>query len=208
MMMPAMITSNKSRFSRAIIPALLFPAMLLSGCTLFQKPPLQEPYIPLRCQEIPAAEEGQRLCVMLTSNRGDLWFVTGRHEYAANYLVPELSFMPDGYGASSFGNFSISPQGRYLAVVTAEEGHPTLYIAPLQQILLGDHDIKPLPSLSVYPGSIGLEGWLDDDRLIISSDQDLARYRHGDELIAVRNYVMHLPDGRVTPAAPGMRSRM
>lgn len=200
MMMPSMITSNTSRLIRALIPALLFSTILLSGCALFHDQEQQEPYSPLRCKEIPAAEEGQRLCVMLTRNRGDFWFVTGRDEYAANDLVPELAFMPDGYGAASFGDFSISPHGRYLAVVIAEEGHPTLYIVPLQQILLGAPAVRQLPSLPVYPGSIGLEGWLDDDRLIISSDQDLARYRHGDELIAVRNYVMHLPGGRVTAA--------
>lgn len=182
---------------RAILYALMLFLTLLSGCASLHHNEAQAVFNPLQCQPIPGNGDHQRLCVMLTRNRGDLWFVVGDSAYAATDHVAGLSFMGGGNEAASFGDFSISPGGSYLAVTIAEEGHPTLSIAHLQDFLQGKEVSDNLTPIAVYPGTVTIERWLHDNLIVISSDQDLINYRHGDELGEVHEYLLHLPDGAI-----------
>lgn len=183
---------------KAMVCVSMFCAALLSGCVSLYEDGVSTVFNPLQCQTIPASEDNEQLCVMITKNRGDLWFVVGDNAYAPNHYVEGVSFMGDG-GAASFGEFSISPGGSYLAVIIAEEGHPTLLLARLQNWLRGKGEPEGLPAIAVYPGSVSIKEWRGDDQLVISSDQDLVHYQHGGELGQPRDYLLHLPDGTLAP---------
>lgn len=190
--------------------ALIFWAGLLSGCATVDnnieamqpEQPLQhrEPHNPLQCQELPGNEAHERLCLLMTENKGDFWFVVGEDEYSKNRIVEALSYMEEGNGVASFGGFSISPAGSYLAVIIAEEGHPVLLFRQLQNILQDQDEPENLPGIATYPGSIAIKGWQSDDMILISSDQDLVHYQHGGEVGESHDYLLHLPDGKVSPA--------
>ncbi len=164
---------------RAMPVALLLVAMLLGACasrTVSTHPD------PLSCQPIPGHANHERLCVLITANKGDLWFVLGDGKFAQHQLIEELSFTDAGNSPASLYEFSISPGGSYLAVTIAEEGHPTLLFVPLQQVLQEHIESWDLPVIATYPGGINIESWKDDEHIIVSSDQDLIDYRHGGEL--------------------------
>jgi len=152
----------------------------------------------LNCQTIPGNENHEQLCVMITANKGDLWFVLGDGEFAHHQFIEELSFSDGGDSPISVYEFSISPSGSYLAVTVAEEGHPTLLFVPLQQILQEHIESWDLPVIATYPGGVNIESWQSDNQLMVSSDQDLIDYRHGGELREFRDFLVHLPDGAIT----------
>ena len=56
---------------------------------------------------------------------------------------------------------SASPDGRFLAVLSAGEGHPVLEISPLAPLLQG-HDLAPRITLNPYPQGITVRGWERD----------------------------------------------
>ena len=178
--------------------ALLFVAMLLGACATNTNRAMTSHADPLSCQPIPGNTSHERLCVQITRDRGDLWFVSASGGHRQRRLIEGLSFVGGDNGPVSFGDFSISPSGTYLAATIAEEGHPTLLFRSLPQALQGQAESGDLPAISIYPGGISSEGWQSDNQLIVSSDQNLAHYRHGDELGESRNYLVHLPDGKVT----------
>ncbi|OIO74653.1 MAG: hypothetical protein AUJ57_01890 [Zetaproteobacteria bacterium CG1_02_53_45] len=187
--------------------ALIFWTVLLSGCATVdnnieasQMGQLLQPHNPLQCQEIPGNEAHERLCLLMTENKGDFWFVAGEDEYSKNRIVEALSFMEEGNGGVSFGEFSISPGGSYLAVIIAEEGHPILLFRQLQNTLQDQDEPENLPGIATYPGSMAIKGWQGDDLIVISSDQDLVHYQHGGEVGESHDYLLHLPDGKVSPA--------
>jgi hypothetical protein len=170
-------------------------AAMLTGCAGLGGHAAPAADNPLQCQPVPGS--GGQLCVAITRNRGDIWLVSGDSEYDETRLLESFSCM-GGNGAASFGEFSISPGGTYLAVVVAEEGHPFLLFRSIDAILHETAESVPLPTIAVYPGGLSIQGWKSDDQLIVSSDQDLVHYQHGAELEASRDYHVHLPDGRIS----------
>ncbi|OIO68848.1 MAG: hypothetical protein CO186_08250 [Zetaproteobacteria bacterium CG_4_9_14_3_um_filter_49_83] len=171
-------------------------ATTLVGCANLSEHTTQALYNPLQCQSIPGSDE--QLCVAITRNRGDVWLVSGNSAYGETRLLESFSCMGGGNSAASFGEFSISPGGTYLAVVIAEEGHPFLFFRRMNTILNETEETDPLPSIPVYPGGLTIQGWRTDNLLIISSDQDLAHYRHGAALQASQDYRVYLPEGTLS----------
>jgi len=177
--------------------ALLLAGALLAGCTCcMHGNRMSVPADPPNCRDIPGSSHSGQLCVTTTFRHGDVWFVRGSNASGSRQAIAGLSFTHEGQ--VSFGEFSISPGGSWLAVIIAEEGHPSLLFRRLPPLLHGEDQPDDLPVLAIYPGALGIVGWKDDDRLIIGSDQDLLHERHGGEAVLVLDYLVHLPDGAIT----------
>jgi len=93
---------------------------------------------------------------------------------------------------------SISPEGRWLAVILAEEGHPLLYLYALEAFLHNDAaDLQPITIINPYPGIVRLGPWVDRDTLRIKSDADLLQSSDERETGEEKLYSVHLPDGKL-----------
>lgn len=68
-------------------------------------------------------------------------------------------------------DLSVSPDRRWLAVVSVGEGHPFLEVVDLQALLAGQ-GYKALTTINPYPGTINLEGWTGT-ALLVTSDMPL-----------------------------------
>jgi hypothetical protein len=83
---------------------------------------------------------------------------------------------------------AVSPDGRFLAVVSVGEGHPVLDVLDLARVLASDNDDRPLASVNPYPGWITVDAWRDGV-LAVTSDRplpdccDLAGAFHGDTIL-------------------------
>jgi hypothetical protein len=72
---------------------------------------------------------------------------------------------------STVGVVSASPDRRWLAVISAGEGHPFLEIVDLGR-LVRDRGYRALLTINPYPGTINLVRW-SSDALIVESDMPL-----------------------------------
>lgn len=76
-----------------------------------------------------------------------------------------------GYDFSMFNSIfqmTVSPDEKYLAILSAGEGHPVVEILDLQK-LLKNKEYKKLAELNPYPGYISIKKW-QKNKLIIESD--------------------------------------
>lgn len=112
---------------------------------------------------LPGAPD-DRLVVVGTEQEGASWqrIRSGRNLPLA---VPPVTLHPV--------DLSISPDGRYLAVVSVGEGHPVLDVLDLARVLAGTHGDRSLLTIDPYPGSIELAGWRGGC-LRVRSDRPLA----------------------------------
>lgn len=68
-------------------------------------------------------------------------------------------------------DLAVSPDRRWLAVISVGEGHPFLEVVDLQALLAGQ-GYKALTTINPYPGTINLERWTDT-ALLVTSDMPL-----------------------------------
>jgi len=66
-----------------------------------------------------------------------------------------------------------SPDRRWLAVVSAGEGHPLLEVVDLQD-LVASRTYRVVTEIEPYPGAVGIERW-NETGLVVSSDMPLDR---------------------------------
>jgi len=149
---------------------------------------------PIDCRPLPDETE---LCLALAASGEDRWSLRQRGKTA----IPLRSLSFTDAGTASFGEFSISPTGRWLAVSIAEEGHPSLLFRSLDAVLEDAGNEPALPLIAIYPGSLRIEGWKNESTLIISSDQNLLRPGEGVLTDGQRRYLVELPEGRIGPAS-------
>lgn len=106
--------------------------------------------------------DGTWLLVDGSEQEGARWF--HRQGRRTKILpLPPVSLFPVGLFPS--------PDGRYLAVLSAGEGHPVLEVLDLPRLLKGTGGV--LRRIDPYPGSIGVTGWAGP-RLRVESDRPLA----------------------------------
>ncbi len=74
---------------------------------------------------------------------------------------------------------SLSPSGRWVAALGADEGHPVVAVVELEPLLAGREGKGLVRGL--YPGWLGLLCW-QGEALVLSSDQDLLGDWHSMEL--------------------------
>jgi len=177
------------------VSVLLVP-LLLCACAALQEKPAGMRSDPPVCRDIPNFASPTQLCVLIDVEREETWFTRDSVSLSPHHTIAGLSFT--GYGQASFGDFSISPQGSWLAVTIAEEGHPSLFFRQLVAALRGENDTVELPIIPVYPGGLSLDEWQDDNTLIIVSDQDLLHPHEHVLMDRERRYAVHLPDGALT----------
>jgi len=111
------------------------------------------------CRPLPGSN--QRLCVNSAPGQKPQWS-----------LVPgdRLAIPMSG---SRLYDFSISPNGRRLALITADEGHPVFDLIDLGPAP-GNSRIRKTASIDPYPGSLWFGEW-DGDRLTLGSSVPLER---------------------------------
>ncbi|MEP7008765.1 MAG: hypothetical protein ABJC13_00430 [Acidobacteriota bacterium] len=72
---------------------------------------------------------------------------------------------------SEVGEISVSPDRKWLAVVSVGEGHPMLEVVDLLRFT-EVHVYEPLTTVNPYPGTINLAGW-ETHTLLVSSEMPL-----------------------------------
>lgn len=104
---------------------------------------------------------------------------------------------------------SISPDDRYLAMITVGEGHPILQVFELAKILTEEEDggeTRPVPhllSINPYPGTIGLAGWRKGS-LKLLSDIPLDQTERGETLEPsekMRTWDLDLTTGKISDSS-------
>ena len=188
------------KFSKVVLSlTLLFSLMMGSGCAQHGKAQIgasNPKNMPLQCKKVPYSTNKEQLCVMITVNHGDMWFFIGNTPYSDHLYVENYS-VADGF-ADVLSDFTISPNGTYLSILSAAEGHPTLSFESMSYLRHGQISTHALPSFSVYPGTIFLDYWLNDHQAVVISDQDLIDYKHGSEIREAQAYLIDLPEGKVS----------
>ncbi|OIQ03003.1 MAG: hypothetical protein COS82_08625 [Zetaproteobacteria bacterium CG06_land_8_20_14_3_00_59_53] len=183
-------------FGVAMPVSSLLVSLLLSACAGIQGKTAGMQADPPVCRDIPGFASPAQLCVSIDAGREETWFTRDSGSPGPRHTITGLSFT--GNGQASFGDFSISPQGSWLAVTIAEEGHPSLLFRQLMPALRGEADAMQLPVVAIYPGGVSLDEWQDDHTLIIVSDQYLLHPHEHVLLDRERRYAVHLPDGALT----------
>lgn len=74
---------------------------------------------------------------------------------------------------SEVGEISVSPDRKWLAVISVGEGHPMLEVVDLLRFT-DVHVYEPLTTVNPYPGTINLAGWTPH-ALLVSSEMPLDR---------------------------------
>ena len=78
-------------------------------------------------------------------------------------------------------DLSVSPDRRWLAVISVGEGHPILEVIDLQ-VLASAHEYRALASVNPYPGTVNLAGWTAHS-LRVSSEMPLSELPVADAAI-------------------------
>ncbi len=150
---------------------------------------------PMICQPLPQSVHGEKLCLLMTVNRGDLWFVVNE-KWKSYRLLESLSVF--GVPGFSFDKFLISPAGSYLAVSYAEEGHLAIAIYDLPLLLQSTGQVEALTGFSGNPGEAGLHKWQKDDVVILRSHFDLESESYEDSQHEGEYfYAFKLPEGKL-----------
>ncbi len=84
----------------------------------------------------------------------------------ANKQVTHLECQPNSF--IQVFEIKASPDGKFLAVMSAGEGHPSLDIVDLQT-LVTKHECKTVVSINPYPSYINIEKW-SGNKLIVESE--------------------------------------
>lgn len=106
-----------------------------------------------------------------------------------------------------------SKDGRYLAVVSSEEGHPHLQIMNLGDVL-SDRKSKSLMEISPYPGYIRITGW-KGNHLYFTSDILMSHRIEEDgykyvpralELFSWEEFKLNMADGRIEAVSENIKT--
>jgi len=116
-----------------------------------------DPAVDSACRPLPGSN--QRLCVNSVPGEKPQWS-----------LVPGSSLQIPMSGNRLY-DFSISPSGRWLALITADEGHPVFDLIDMGAHP-GNGKIRKKTSIDPYPGSLWFGEW-DGDRLALGSSVPL-----------------------------------
>lgn len=145
------LLSRHNRIRRALaLLLLLLPAPFAAAV---------EPAGDSACRPLPGSN--QRLCVNSMPGQKPQWS-----------LVPGAQLRIPMSGSRLY-DFTISPTGRWLALITADEGHPVFDLIDLGTTP-GSSKIRKTVSIDPYPGSLWFGEW-DGDRLALGSSVPLER---------------------------------
>ncbi len=122
-----------------------------------------------------AALAGERRYCVKLAQRGELCLLWdelstywGWHRVAVDGSTTRIPRAP--METQSAGGISLSPSGRWVAALGADEGHPVLAVVELEPLLAGQEGEGFVRGL--YPGGLGMLCW-QGEALVLSSDQDL-----------------------------------
>ena len=134
----------------------------------------------------PLANAQRTLCAVNTTNEGPRWYLIGPFDAVSLNIDSEFVVF----------EINASPDGRYVAICSASEGHPVIQVIDAGQL----SKIGVVPVLHSIPfgsGWIEIVGWQGDE-LLISSDYPLTELP-GDVIDSdvTRNYGLHLESGNI-----------
>lgn len=103
----------------------------------------------------------------------------------------------DGSDAGeSVADFELDRSWRYLAVVTAAEGHPFLAVYDLGQWQASGKRPEPLLAVNPYPGTLQLDGWDDNMHLPAAKGDKHCVYFSSDGPVSGETGDFPLPQAR------------
>lgn len=107
----------------------------------------------------------ETLCVINTDyEKGAYWFVI-KGAYGNRVIGNNLSQLAEVH------HLLVSPDGKYLAVLSVGEGHPVIEVIDLQK-LRDKYEYATLHVLDPYPGVMSIDRW-EGSKLIIDSNVPL-----------------------------------
>jgi hypothetical protein len=127
-------------------------------------------------------KDSSLLVVINSTNHYVDWFIFS--DYGAEKIINSPgSFL-------QIADISLSPNQKYLSVISVGEGHPLLEVFLFSEIINiskqeNNKNIEVVYNLNPYPGYVSIENWSDKENLIIDTDRLLS---HKDE-------IMHFPIG-------------
>jgi hypothetical protein len=116
--------------------------------------------------------EQKYLCVITPEYESSEWFLL-----RPQWRPTKLERMPQSM--MQLSEFKVSPNHKWVAIVSAGEGHPMLDVVNLEKVLAereSDSEVKPDEAsytINPYPGFINLVGW-QGEKLIFTTDRWLA----------------------------------
>ena len=107
--------------------------------------------------------ENATLCVVNTQNVGPQWFLLNTVGIGVNEQLGTISS-----GPQNITSIKVSPDGQYLAVTSAREGHPILEVVDLPQ-LIQQKTYHTFQTLDPSPGVVEIQEW-KEKQLYVKSD--------------------------------------
>ena len=193
-----MISLTGSRFFNMNQYGLMVLCSLLAGCVSLADVRVKNTCV-MDEKLCAAMDAGSRLCAVKQDEGLIEW----------RLIQPEKTeevLGVTGGMAETLAEFQIDPGQNYIALVTAEEGHPMLTVYDLRVWI--QQRLRPVALfyLNPYPGYIGLKGWGDEavnvhnsKWLHFESDGPVLATDIAEEhsLAEILQYRVSLPDGRV-----------
>lgn len=113
---------------------------------------------------LPEQAGGGHLVVENVAEEAAVWYHMEGACFTRLALPPVALLMVD--------SLAVSPDGRYIAVISVGEGHPVLDVLDLARALGSSHGDRALATINPYPGWIAVDAWRDG-ALLVSSDRPL-----------------------------------
>ncbi|MBD3308355.1 hypothetical protein GF339_18100 [candidate division KSB3 bacterium] len=147
----------------AIITLLLLGAQPLIAQTAEQPSLGQIPGVALSPLQFLNADQAEvpLLCVINTRNEGPQWFLLNA-EIGHEHLGP-FSASP-----AVIQELSVSPDGRYAAIIAVDEGQPVFEVIDFP-LLMQEKTYRVLQKLDPYPGVVEIRRWEGDQVYIAST---------------------------------------
>lgn len=113
----------------------------------------------------PADRKQSVLVVNVNSyNQDAVWFLTNRGGGVSKLKTPPFTL-------HEINTLAVSPDEKWLAILSVGEGHPQLSVVSLPQVISGKAK-KELALIDPYPGYVKLEGWRGQ-KVLVESDVPL-----------------------------------
>jgi hypothetical protein len=156
---------------------------LLSGCSSPQRVVLTpEKVIHARLNGNPSIG----LLVISDERKGLMWYRT-----ATDFLTQRLKNVP-ATGFHEVWQVSVSPDDKYLAVISVGEGHPIIEVFHLGEVLISSHSteensVNSLLTIDPYPGYVWILGWRAPSVLRVASDMPLERLDKSERRVPIQD---------------------
>lgn len=153
-------------------------------------------------------ENNNSLLVVINSKNHYIdWFIFSKHG------VEKIINSPSSF--LQIADISLSPNQKYLSVISVGEGHPLLEVFLFSEIINinvkeNNKNIETVFSLNPYPGYVSLLKWSDNEEIIVDTDRLLT---NNDETMRFpigfennQQYSINLKTSKISPISPNAKN--